>query len=329
MSKENLSALEAMERLKEAVQQMIIGQEHLIDRLIIGLLTNGNLLLEGLPGLAKTRAVKSLARTLEAGLSRIQFTPDLLPSDVTGTEILHSEGGKDVLQFQPGPIFSNLILADEINRAPAKVQAALLEAMEERQVTVAGKTHRLPDLFMVLATQNPIEQEGTYPLPEAQMDRFLMHVTIAYPSDQEEAEIMRLVRGEQAQAKTGGDGEREPVAQHYVFDARRQIDVVHVSDAIENYIVQIVGATRHPGQYGDHLAGWIEVGASPRGTIALDKCARAHAWLQNRNHVTPDDVRAVAHDVLRHRLILTYEANAEGVTSDQVISAIIKEVAVV
>jgi len=329
MTKENLSALEAMQRLKEAVQQMIIGQEHLIDRLVIGLLTNGNLLLEGLPGLAKTRAVKSLARTLEAGLSRIQFTPDLLPSDVTGTEILHSEAGKDVLQFQPGPIFSNLILADEINRAPAKVQAALLEAMEERQVTVAGKTHKLPELFMVLATQNPIEQEGTYPLPEAQMDRFLMHVTIDYPSDEDEGKIMRLVRGEQAKAKNGGNGVSEPLSPEHVFEARRQIDVLHVSQSIEDYIVQIISTTRNPARFGEQLAGWIEVGSSPRGTLALDRCSRAHAWLRGRDHVTPDDVRAVAHDVLRHRLILTYEANAEGISCDQVITEVVKRVAVV
>jgi MoxR-like ATPase len=328
MTREDQSALEAIQRLKKAVQRMIIGQEHLIDRLIIGLLTNGNLLLEGLPGLAKTRAVKSLARTLEAGLSRIQFTPDLLPSDVTGTEILHSEAGKDVLRFQPGPIFSNLILADEINRAPAKVQAALLEAMEERQVTVAGKTHKLPELFMVLATQNPIEQEGTYPLPEAQMDRFLMHVMIDYPSDEEEGKIMRLVRGEQARTQDGDNGEPEPVAQERVFEARGQIDAVHVSNAIEDYIVQIIGTTRNPARFGEPLAGWIEVGSSPRGTLALDRCSRAHAWLRGRDHVTPDDVRAVVHDVLRHRLILTYEANAEGVTIDDVIACVAKQVAV-
>jgi MoxR-like ATPase len=325
MTSNNNGALEAVRRLKENVQQSIIGQEHLVDRLILGLLCNGNLLLEGLPGLAKTRAVKSLAKSLEAGLSRIQFTPDLLPSDITGTEVFHSEGSKEMLQFQPGPIFNNLILADEINRAPAKVQAALLEAMEERQVTVAGTTHKMPDLFIVLATQNPIEQEGTYPLPEAQMDRFLMHIKIDYPSDEDELSIIRLVRGEEK--KEGGPPE-ESIQQDRVFEAREQIHEVYISENVEQYIVQIISATRTPERFAEELAKWIEVGASPRGTIALDKCSRAHAWLNDRAHVTPDDVRAVIHDCLRHRLILTYEANAEGLTTDQVISEIVKQVAV-
>ncbi len=320
-----MTALNAIQDLKTRMGRSIIGQEAVIDKLILGLLANGNLLLEGLPGLAKTRAVKSMALNLAAGLSRIQFTPDLLPSDITGTEIYHSVGGKDLLEFQPGPIFSNLILADEINRAPAKVQAALLEAMEERQVTVAGKTHKLETLFMVLATQNPIEQEGTYPLPEAQMDRFLMHVRINYPSAEEELEIIRLVRGELSGA---GSNDFQPLSQDVVFTAREEIAKIHSSENIERYIVALISATRYPEKYGDKLAQWLAVGASPRGSLALDKCSRAHAWFNHRDYVTPDDIRAVVHDCLRHRLILSYEACAENITADQVIDEIIKLVAV-
>jgi len=303
----------------------IIGQERVVKRLVLGLLANGNLLLEGLPGLAKTRAVKSLARNLAAGLSRIQFTPDLLPSDITGTETYHSSGGKDVFAFQPGPLFSNLILADEINRAPAKVQAALLEAMEERQVTVAGKTHAMEPLFMVLATQNPIEQEGTYPLPEAQMDRFLMHVRIDYPGDDEELEVIRLVRGEQG---TEATPDAPPIPQETIFTAREEIGAIYSSENIERYIVALISATRYPQKYDRQLAAWLEVGASPRGSLALDKCSRVHAWLDGRDHVTPDDIRAVVHDCLRHRLILSYEANADNLSADEVIDHIIKLVAV-
>ena len=311
------------------MSRSIIGQEHIVERLIIGLLANGNILVEGLPGLAKTRAVKSLARYLDAGLSRIQFTPDLLPSDITGTEVYYSVDGKGEFKFQPGPIFSNIVLADEINRAPAKVQAALLEAMEERQVTVAGTTHKMPDLFMVMATQNPIEQEGTYPLPEAQMDRFLMHVLIEYPDEKSEEEILKLVRGEEMGPK--GDARREepePIPQEAVFDAREEIHEVHVSETIEQYIVALINATRYPDRYSEDLKKWVQVGASPRGGIGLDKCSRVYAWLTQRDHVTPDDVRAVVHDVLRHRLMLSYEANAEGVTANQVVGEIVKLVAV-
>jgi len=325
MSNENPSALDAIQSHKEKVQQSIIGQEHVVERLLLGILANGNLLLEGLPGLAKTRAVKSLAKSMDAGLSRIQFTPDLLPSDITGTEIFHSEGGKDIFQFQPGPIFNNLILADEINRAPAKVQAALLEAMEERQVTVAGKTHKMPDLFMVLATQNPIEQEGTYPLPEAQMDRFLMHIRVEYGSDEDELKIIRLVRGEEKKSEAQAE---ETVSQASVFEAREQIQQTYIAENVEQYIVQLISATRYPEKFSEQFDKWIEVGASPRGSLALDKCSRAHAWFKGNDHVTPDDVRAVIHDCLRHRLILTYEANAEGLTTDQVIDEIVKLVAV-
>ena len=320
-----MTTLASIKELKACMGQTIIGQQQVINSLILGLLANGNLLLEGLPGLAKTRAVNSMAKNLAAGLSRIQFTPDLLPSDITGTEMYHSSGGKDMLEFQPGPIFSNLILADEINRAPAKVQAALLEAMEERQVTVAGKTHKMEPLFMVLATQNPIEQEGTYPLPEAQMDRFLMHVRVDYSSDEEELEIIRLVRGEMSGEK---QEEQSAISQDVIFAARKEIAKIHSSENVERYIVSLVSATRYPEKYDEQLAQWIEVGASPRGSLALDKCSRVHAWLAGRDHVTPDDIRAVVHDCLRHRLILSYEANAEGMSADKVIDAIIKLVAV-
>jgi MoxR-like ATPase len=313
-------------QLQEGISRLIIGQKHIVERLIICLLANGNLLMEGLPGLAKTRAIKTLSTYLESEFQRIQFTPDLLPSDVTGAEVYYSEGGRGEFRFQPGPIFGNLILADEINRAPAKVQAALLEAMEERQVTVAGTTHRLPDLFMVLATQNPIEQEGTYPLPEAQMDRFLMHVTINYPDDASERKIIRLVRGE---TKAGATAESEQIPQQAVFDARSEIDNVEVSEAAESYIVSLIAATRRPESYGESLKRWILVGASPRGSIALDTASRAHAWLRGRDYVTPDDIRAVVPDCLRHRIILSYEANAEGITADQVIGEILNLVAVV
>ncbi len=321
-----MNTRESILQIKARMAQSIIGQETVIEQLIIALLCNGNVLMEGLPGLAKTRAIKTLSTQLESEFQRIQFTPDLLPSDVTGAEVYYSEGGKGEFKFQPGPIFGNLILADEINRAPAKVQAALLEAMEERQVTVAGTTHRLPDLFMVLATQNPIEQEGTYPLPEAQMDRFLIHVTITHPDDSAELEIIRLVRGESKAGAAAAPPERMP--QQVIFDARAQIDSMEVSEAVESYIVSLIAATRRPDGYGEDLKRWILVGASPRGSIALDKVSRAHAWLGGRDYVTPEDIRAVVHQCLRHRIILSYEANAEGITTDQVIDEIVKLVAV-
>jgi MoxR-like ATPase len=317
--------------LKQRMGRSIVGQEPIIERLLIGLLASGNLLVEGLPGLAKTRAVKSLANNLDAGLSRIQFTPDLLPSDITGTEVYHQANGKSQFRFEPGPIFNNLILADEVNRAPAKVQAALLEAMEERQVTVAGKTHSLPPLFLVMATQNPIEQEGTYPLPEAQLDRFLMHVLIGYPDEKAEGEIVRLVRSEEEPAPNADGpaaGANGRVAQQAVFDARKEVHALQVAPAIEKYIVDLVFATRYPERYSQELRKWIQIGASPRGALALDRCARAHAWLEGRDHVTPDDVRAVVHDCLRHRVMLSYEASAAGVSAQQVVSEIVKAVAV-
>lgn len=319
-----MSAIKSISTLREKMSTAIIGQEKLIDRLILVLLANGNLLLEGLPGLAKTRAIKSLANELNCGLSRIQFTPDLLPSDVTGTEIYQPES-KEKFIFQQGPIFSNLILADEINRSPAKVQSALLEAMEERQVSVAGKTYKMEPLFMVLATQNPVEQEGTYPLPEAQMDRFLMHVTIDYPDDQSELEIMRLNREEQAKKKK----DSIKLSPQVIFDAREEIASVKISEEMEKYIVDIISATRYPEKYSESLATWLDFGASPRGTIAIDRSARTHAWMDGKDFVSPDNVRAVVHDCLRHRIILSYEANAEGITPDHVIDELLKLVAVV
>ncbi len=320
-----------IETLQARMGEAIIGQRDVIERLLIGLLANGNLLVEGLPGLAKTRAIKALARNLECDFSRIQFTPDLLPSDVTGTEVYYQAEGASEFRFEPGPIFANIVLADEINRAPAKVQAALLEAMEERQVTVAGKTHKMPPLFMVMATQNPIEQEGTYPLPEAQMDRFLMHVTITYPPVEDEVEVIRLVRGEEIAAQAASDAESgqppAPIAQEAVFLARRAIGAIHVSPEIERYMADLVYATRVPAEFGADLARWIEVGASPRASLALDKCGRTHAWLAGRDYVDPEDVRAIVADVLRHRLSLTYEAQGEGISADAVIAEIVRQVA--
>jgi MoxR-like ATPase len=312
--------------LKMRMAGAIIGQEHVIDQMLIALLANGHILMEGLPGLAKTRTIKTLAANLESVFRRIQFTPDLLPSDITGTEIYVGEAAGDKFQFQQGPVFGNLILADEINRAPAKAQAALLEAMEERQVTVAGKTYKLPELFLVLATQNPIEQEGTYPLPEAQMDRFLLHVFVGYSSDDDERKILRLVRGEDAGLKGKSNGK---IAVQTVFDARKEVLAVQVAEAVEKYIVAVIAATRRPGDFKDAtFSRWIKIGASPRGTLALDRGARAHAWLDGRDTATPDDVKAVAHACLRHRLLLTYEAEAEGITKDTVLAEILKQVAV-
>jgi MoxR-like ATPase len=319
-----MSNRETFERLKQHMSASIIGQEGVIDRLLIALLANGNLLMEGLPGLAKTRAIKTLSKLVESDFSRIQFTPDLLPADVTGSEIYFEEGGTGKFQFQPGPIFGNLVLADEINRAPAKVQAALLEAMEERQVTVAGKTYALPELFMVLATQNPIEQEGTYPLPEAQMDRFLLHVMIHQPGTADEKRIMQLVRSEES----GSPGKPEVIPQQTVLDARKEVQAVTMADVIDDYIVALISATRNAEGLGDKLARWLRVGASPRGSIALDKASRAHAWLRGSDHVLPEDVQAVVPDCLRHRIILSYEAHADGVTADDVLAELLRQVAV-
>jgi MoxR-like ATPase len=332
MDQNGISPRDQVDELRVRMGQAIIGQREVIDRLLIGLLANGNLLVEGLPGLAKTRAIKALAKNLEADFSRIQFTPDLLPSDVTGTEVFYQHGETSEFRFEPGPIFANIVLADEINRAPAKVQAALLEAMEERQVTVSGKTHKMEPLFMVMATQNPIEQEGTYPLPEAQMDRFLMHVLITYPPVEDEVEVIRLVRGEEVAAlkEQQGDAPAQkpaPIPQAAVFAARREIGAIHVSDAMDRYMADLVNATRVPDQFGDDLKRWIEVGASPRASLALDRCARTHAWMAGRDYVDPQDVQAIVGDVFRHRLGLTFEAQGEGVTPDQVTAEIVKQVA--
>ncbi len=326
-----MGALDQINELKQRIARSIIGQETVIEKLVIGLLANGNLLVEGLPGLAKTRAIKSLAKNLEADFSRIQFTPDLLPSDVTGTEVLYQTDQGNEFRFEAGPIFANIVLGDEINRAPAKVQAAMLEAMEERQVTVAGTTHQMPPLFMVMATQNPVEQEGTYPLPEAQLDRFLMHVNIEYPPVEDEVKVIQLVRAEESEAAVTTSGERKPeqarIPQQAVFDARKEIAGVHTSDAVERYMADLVYATREPEKYSDELDRWIDVGGSPRASLALDKCSRTHAWLNGKDFVDPENVRAIVHDVLRHRLMLSYEARGEDISADDVISLIVEKVA--
>lgn len=321
-----MTTLQSIQQLQARVSQSIIAQEKVVERLILALLANGNVLMEGLPGLAKTRAIKTLADNLESDFSRIQFTPDLLPADITGSDMYFEEGGKGTFQFQPGPIFGNLVLADEVNRAPAKVQAALLEAMEERTVTVGQNTHQLPPLFMVLATQNPVEQEGTYPLPEAQMDRFLMHINISYAPEESEIEIIRLVRAEEGQKNKNEAPER--ISQQVIFDARAQIQQVKVSENMDQYLVDLITATRHPQRYGEDIGKLIDVGASPRGGIALDKVSRAHAWLHGRDFVTPEDIQAVVYDCLRHRIALSYEAQADGINADQVLRQLIAQVAV-
>jgi len=315
----------AIQQLKNTITEQIIGQDVLVERMLIALLADGHILVEGAPGLAKTRAINVLSKGVEADFHRVQFTPDLLPSDLTGTDIYRPEQG--TFEFQKGPLFHNLVLADEINRAPAKVQAALLEAMAERQITVGGSTYKLPSLFMVMATQNPLEQEGTYPLPEAQLDRFLLHIKIDYPKAAHEKEILHLARAEEkgGEAKSS---ENKPMSQQQLFSARQEILDVYMSDELEDYLLQLVLATREPKVYGDDLAAWIQYGASPRASIALDRCARARAWLQQRDFVTPEDIQNIAYDVLRHRLILSYEAEAEGITADRFIKELIARVAV-
>ena len=309
--------------LEQWLASRIVGQEKLVNRLIMALLADGHLLVEGAPGLAKTKAIKTLAEGMEGEFHRIQFTPDLLPSDITGTEIYRAREG--TFEFQKGPIFHDLILADEINRAPAKVQSALLEAMAERQVSFGRQTFALPPLFLVMATQNPIEQEGTYPLPEAQLDRFLMQVNIDYPDAASERNILQLARNE-AMAMVG-DTLAAPVTQAAIFALRQDLLHMHMAPPVEEYIVQLTMATRNPAAYGEDLANWIDYGASPRGTIALDICARANAFLQGRDFVSPDDVQAVLHDVFRHRIIVSFEAEATGVDADRVLDLLVRRVA--
>ena len=310
--------------LRDELSQRIVGQSGLIERLLIALLADGHLLVEGAPGLAKTTAVKELAARIEADFHRIQFTPDLLPADLTGTEIYRPQEAR--FEFQRGPIFHNLVLADEVNRAPAKVQSALLEAMGEHQVTIGRTTYALPPLFLVMATQNPIEQEGTYPLPEAQLDRFLMHVRIDYPDAGAETAILRLAR-ERSRAELRHETQApQRISQAQIFAAREQVLSLHLAPALEEYLVQLVLATRRPATYGADFARWIAWGASPRGTIALDRCARARAWLEGRDYVLPEDVQEVARDVLRHRVLLSYEAEAEGITPGQVLDALLQRV---
>jgi len=316
-------AIEHFSSLKNYLSTQIIGQESLVENLLIALLANGHLIVEGPPGLAKTRAVNALAEGLEADFHRVQFTPDLLPADLTGTDIYRPEDGTFV--FQPGPLFRNLVLADEINRAPAKVQSALLEAMAEGQITVGRKTYPLPKLFLVMATQNPIEQEGTYPLPEAQLDRFLMHLSVDYPDAESELAILKLNRGESLNHEKV---KVEAISQNDIFAARDEVLNIHMAPSIEKYIVDLIIATRQPEKYDDKLKQWLAYGASPRATIALDRCARARAWLHNRDFVSPEDVQAVFHNVLRHRVLLTYQAESEGITANELLDHLLSLVAV-
>ncbi len=318
--------VEAFHRLQADAETKIIGQTALVERLLIALLTHGHLLVEGAPGLAKTTAIKVLAERIEGDFHRVQFTPDLLPADLTGTEIYRQQSGD--FEFQPGPLFHNLILADEVNRAPAKVQSALLEAMGEHQVTVGSETYQLPKLFLVMATQNPIEQEGTYPLPEAQLDRFLMHVTIGYPDADAETAILKLARQQAREELSSHVAPEVFLSQKQVFEAQNQVLDMEMVPELETYIVQLILASRDPAKYDPDMARMISYGGSPRATISLDRCARAHAWLAGRSFVSPDDIHALAADVLRHRLILSYEAEADGVSSDEIIQRLLEVVPV-
>ncbi len=333
------NTLQIFQRLQSNLNQVILGQERLIERLLIVLLADGHLLVEGAPGLAKTRAIKALGNKIDGDFQRIQFTPDLLPADVTGTDIYRPQEGS--FKFQAGPIFHNLVLADEINRAPAKVQSALLEAMGERQVTVGGKTYMLPELFLVMATQNPIEQEGTYPLPEAQLDRFLLHVFIDYPSVENELKIMRLVHNESKNSNlhekendtvvsnvSAENHDVQKIMAKDIFKARSEVLEIYMAEEIERYLVEIIAATRTPERYSDELANLITWGASPRGSLALDRCSRARAWLHERDFVTPEDIQDLAVDVLRHRIIESYEAESDGLNPDDVIIKILKKISV-
>lgn len=319
-------AQEALQALSRHVSSQVIGQERLVERMLVALLADGHILVEGAPGLAKTRAINVLSQGIEGDFHRIQFTPDLLPADLTGTEIYRPQEGS--FQFQKGPLFHNLVLADEINRSPAKVQSALLEAMAERQVTVGRVTYPLPELFLVMATQNPIEQEGTYPLPEAQLDRFMLFIRIGYPDPQHERTILNLVRNEARGLGEKKESTFKKVPQATIFEARQEALNLYLAESLEEYLLQVILATRNPGAYDPKLGRWVQFGASPRATIALDRCARARAWLHGRDFVLPEDIQVIAPDVLRHRLILTYEAEAEGVDADQVITEILRRVGV-
>ncbi len=327
-----MSLYQQITHARDCLRKKIIGQEALVNKLFIALLADGHLLVEGAPGLAKTRAIKELGDLIEADFHRVQFTPDLLPADLTGTEIYRPQDGS--FHFQKGPLFHNLLLADEINRAPAKVQSALLEAMAEKQITVGRETYQLPKLFMVMATQNPIEQEGTYPLPEAQLDRFLMHISIGYPSQDAEKAILDLNRQEAQQALLNtsdgilSDNQTAVISQQVLFAARHEILNIHMSSEVEAYLLKIILATRDPAPYDKNLAKWINYGVSPRATIALDRCARAHAWLAGKDYVAPSDIQAVVPDIFRHRLLLSFEAEANGIDTDYYINKLLSYIAV-
>jgi len=315
------------QRVSESLSQEIFGQAKLVDRILMALLSHGHLLVEGAPGLAKTTAIKALADRLEGDFKRIQFTPDLLPSDLTGTEIYRAQTGE--FEFQKGPLFHNLILADEVNRAPAKVQSALLEAMGEQQITIGSTTYPLPGLFLVMATQNPIEQEGTYPLPEAQLDRFQMHVAIDYPDAHTEKDILKLAQDRDKAGYEKPVKDSAYLTQANVFEAQQMVLNMYVAENLQDYIVELILATRNPAKYDKQLAEMIEFGGSPRATIALDRCARSHAFLRGRDHLLPEDIHNVIHDVLRHRLILSFEAEVEGITPDHIIDRLLKVVPIV
>lgn len=315
---------QAVTAVRTYMNQQVLGQPELVDGLLTALLADGHILVEGPPGLAKTRAIKMLSNCIEGKFHRIQFTPDLLPADLTGTDIYRPQDGSFV--FQPGPLFHHILLADEINRAPAKVQSALLEAMAEQQITIGRKSYQLPDLFLVMATQNPLEQEGTYPLPEAQLDRFMMHLQLTYPDAMTELSILRLTHNESSK-KVEAD-EPPKMTQDELFAARQEVLQVKLATAVENYIVTLIMATRRPVAYDAELARWLAYGASPRATMALARCSRVRAWLQGRDFVTPDDVQACAYPILRHRLILSMEAEADGIDTNQVINRLLQKVVV-
>jgi MoxR-like ATPase len=321
-----MSVVEQFQQLEAHASRLIIGQSHLINRMLIALLCDGHLLVEGAPGLAKTRAIKVLAESIEGDFHRLQFTPDLLPADLTGTDIYRPQEG--TFEFRKGPLFHNLILADEINRAPAKVQSALLEAMEERQISVGDRSYALEDLFMVMATQNPIEQEGTYPLPEAQLDRFLLHVEVSYPTIEDERRILVLNRDEAKSGERDAFQPPEQLSLESLMQARQDILRLHLADELEEYIVNLVVATRDPGRVDESLAGQVMYGASPRASMGIDRAARAHAWLAGRDFVGPEDIQGVASDVLRHRIVLSFEAEADGVTENSVIERLLDGVGV-